>query len=145
MSASRGVQVVQLTVRSARSDDVYKDIARIGRDDRGKFRTGRPYRFSVNGRSVPLVLRGVGAQNRGAILIDEATRSRLGVQYGKPYEFQVRELGFFAELWWGWGSSDPTVRSMSRVAVISLGLGTLSVILGLLGIVLAALATKGND
>ena len=139
MSESRGERI-ELTVRSARFDDVYKDVARIGRNDRGKLRTGQIYTFSINGQSAHLVLRGVGTQSRGSILIDEPTRRRLGVQYGKPYQFEVRELGFFTELWWGWTASDPTVRSMSRVAVISLGLGALSVILAVLGVVLATLA-----
>lgn len=128
---------VQLTVRSARSDDVYRDIARIAPNDRNDLRTGRVYSFAANGKSVRLILRGVTTKSSGTILIDDEARRRLGVKYGHPYVFSVRELGFFQELWWGWAASDPTFRSMSRVAAISLGLGALSVGLGALSVFLA--------
>jgi hypothetical protein len=126
-----------LTIHSARNEDVYKDVARISKKDRVGLRTGRVYRFTVNGRSGYFVLRGMTNKKDGHILIDGAMRDRLGIEYGQNYAFEIAELGFFRELWWGWGATDPVVRASARVGVISLGLGVLSVMLGALGFWLA--------
>jgi hypothetical protein len=136
---TRSRRTLQLVVKSARSDDVYKDIARIAAPDRGDLRTGRVHSFSVGDGVAWLILRGVTTKSSGAILIDSNAKDLLHVKSGHSYLFEVREVGFFRELWWGWGASDPIFRSTSRVAAISLGLGLLSFLLGALSIALAVL------
>lgn len=130
-------QTLHLTVGSAQYQDIYKDTARITADDRGALETGRVYSFKVDGRSARLIVRRSAAKDSGKLLIDKDVRQRLGVAYGQSYSFEVSELGFFQELWWGWNASEPTFRSMSRVAAISLGLGALSFLLGAFSLVIA--------
>lgn len=128
------MHVARLIVQSARDDDVLKDIARVCRDDRGALRTGRFHRFSVNGCGAYLILRGVSARRKGCILLDAEMRGHLRVQSGSPYDFQIAEAGFWGELRWGWSATDPAYRAASRAAAISVGIGTLSLLLGALGL-----------
>jgi hypothetical protein len=133
---------VTLIVRSARGDDVYKDIARVGRDDRGRLRTGRVHFFKTIGGEGYFILRGVAASKRGYIFVDSEMRTKLGIQKkeAKAIQFEIREASFWEELIWGWSATDPSYRANARLAVISLALGLLSVFLGAIGVWLGYLA-----
>jgi hypothetical protein len=122
---------VQLTVVMAAEDDIYKDLARVHRADRGDLPSGQIYRLCANGNRKRLIVRGlqgVDAPNgaHGYIYLDEATRDALGVALESRYQFQITKVGWFGRLCWAWDASDPAYNVAARLGVISFFLGVLS-------------------
>ncbi|WP_029414950.1 hypothetical protein [Brevundimonas bacteroides] len=128
---------VQLLVRSARSEDVYKDVIRIAEADRSGLRTGRIHKIRTGGSHAYAVLRGLG-KAEGKILLDEAVRQRLGVTYGQTHEFKLNEAGFLDQLGWGWNATDPTYSSATKLGVLSFWLGLISLVLSVGAILFGA-------
>jgi hypothetical protein len=69
--------------------------------------------------------------------MDDVTRDYLGVSYGQAYEFQIRPSRWCGELRWALGATEIGYRISSRLAV-------LSVLLGCLGLLLAAFPDWGG-
>jgi hypothetical protein len=70
--------------------------------------------------------------------MDEATRARLGVVYGRDETFTIEQAGFWGSLNWGWNATDPAYAAAARLGVLSFWLGILSLVLGLASLALAA-------
>lgn len=128
---SKSVHKATLVVRSARYADVYKDTVRISEADRGPLRLGKIHRFTHGKCSTYAVLRGLAPVRQGQILMDEAVRFRLEAKFGELQEFTISEASFWGQLVWGWSATDPTYSAATRLGVLSVGLGALSLLLTL--------------
>jgi len=129
MLSPKPTQTITLKVRSARLAEVYRDTIRIAEADRGPLRTGRIHQIKVGKRTTYAVLRGLAGTSAGQIRMDEATRDRLGLTFGQDHAFKIRQVGFWGSLCWGWTATDPAIAVAARLGVLSLGLGTLSLVL----------------
>jgi hypothetical protein len=118
-------------------EDCWKDMARIPGSGR----------YDVNGKWIPrtticdvtinnkhkrLMIRGCynpeGDDCR--ILLDSSTRHDFSVQIGTSYEVELRPVGWLGRWRWAWSAADPAYRVTAQVSLISLGLGVISFILG---------------
>jgi hypothetical protein len=119
---------LKLKVRSAESEDVYKDIVRISEVTRDGLKTGRVHKFSVPEGTAYFILRGTGPEHDGKLLIDEAARGKLGLSAGVERDFRIEEAGFWGELRWMWNATDPTYRIAGRLGVLSFALGLIALV-----------------
>lgn len=118
-----------LKVDSVEDEDVYKDVVRIAKTDRGSLRAGRIHRFVANGRTSYFIIRGAGnRRGQGKISMDEASRTKLGLTRGLQYSFEITEAGFWGELRWAFYATDPAYRVAARLGVLSFGLGLLALL-----------------
>lgn len=127
---------VTLNVKSARSEDVYKDTIRIAQVDRGTLRTGQVHRVRVGKSKTYAILRGLTGAKAGQVLMDEATRERLGVEFGRDATLEIEQAGFWGSLNWGWNATDPAYAAAARLGVLSFWLGVVSLGLGLCSLIL---------
>jgi hypothetical protein len=70
----------------------------------------------------------------GAVKMDECLRNMLGVDPGDQVELQ--KVGLVGEFWWAWNASDPAYRVAARMALLSVVLGMVGLLLGILSIVM---------
>ncbi len=113
-----------LTVGSGEERDVYKDIVRIAEQSRGNLKAGRIHKFITPNGSAYFILRGSEVpKNIGKILMDDVSRRTMKLCLGEPYDFDIREVGFWGELWWACNAVDPTYRVAARLGVLSFFLG----------------------
>jgi hypothetical protein len=64
--------------------------------------------------------------------MDEFLRQKLGVEVNDEIDSTfVRPANWYEKLRWYWEATDPAVHVPARVAVISFGLGVLSLVLAL--------------
>lgn len=128
--------------------DVYRDLVRVPETFR-RYESGKTVpesticKVTVEGRSILVSARGWDGQTEPTIRMDDKTRNALGVAVGRDYSFEFREASLLEKLSWAWNSSDPTPRIAARIGVVSLGLGALGAILGLVGVGLGLLSLKG--
>jgi hypothetical protein len=122
---------VTLKAKSAREEDVYKDIVRITEKDRGDLKTGRIHKFKTSNATAYFILRGNGPSDDGKILIDEAARNKLNLGPSAESDFVIQQVGFWGELRWVWSATDPSYRIAGRLGVLSLFLGVLALGLGI--------------
>ena len=130
---------VKLVVKKALEEEVYRDIARVPeihrKDSEGRTITeGSVCKLSTAGKSTYALLRGKGDVTEAAIWLDERTRNHLGIAIGDEREFEFQPVGMRGQTRWAWNASDPSYRVSARLAVLSLVLGALGLILGLLSI-----------
>jgi hypothetical protein len=118
-------------------EDVFKDIARIPQQDRGEIREGSVCTVTVNGLTKHLLIRGLEQQLNGGIMLDEITRNTLQVQEGMPYDFTIKQGGWYQQLKWACTLADAGPRISAWLAVISVILGIVGLVLGLFGIVIS--------
>ena len=124
----------QLKVYPLWKEDVFKDIARIPKADRGAIREGSVCKVTANGHTKQLIVRGLEEGLPGVIMLDEITRESMGkIETNFPYEFFIEESGPIAQIWWACTMSDSGPRVSAWIGVISIGLGILGAILGLIG------------
>jgi len=134
---------IRLVVKKAFETDVYRDIARVPEIHR-KDQTGRTVpegsvcKLSTPGRSVYVLLRGVGDETEAGIWLDERTRNRLSLSVGHQAEFEFHPCGLWGQTCWAWSASDPSYRVAARLAVLSVLLGVVGLFLGLWSIWLSA-------
>lgn len=118
-----------LEVHQGREGEVYKDIVRIHEGSRGNLKAGRVHKFSTCHGTAYFILRGGDAgQNVGKILMDDVSRTTMGLTLNSRYKFDIREAGFWGELWWACNAVDPTYRIAARLGVLSFGLGIVAVV-----------------
>lgn len=128
---------MKLKVHHLSEDEVYQDIARIPPDYR-KNPEGRTIdRGAIcrlfcreSDKTVYIILHGT-TLNGADIAIDNRTRRILDVKPGHQYDFELEDVGWFGEIRWALQSADLNHRFSSRIALVSLFLGALSVCLGL--------------
>lgn len=124
---------MKLVVDEAREADVYRGIVRINKADR-KTRGGKEVRegtvclLTANKKRIFVWARGYERQN-GVILLDDFQRSKLELQVGQDYEFQLRRMPIIGSLAWAFKHPDPIYR-------VGAWLGTLSVLLGVFAIII---------
>jgi hypothetical protein len=127
--------LAKLRVYPLWKEDVFRDILRLGLNDRGDLREGSVCSVSVNGRSAQLIVRGSEEALAGGIMFDEYTRRKLGsLQEGMTYEFTIRESGVLQQVWWACNVADRGARISAWIGIISIGLGVLGAILGGVGL-----------
>ena len=122
---------MRLTVKSARDEDVYKDIARINKNDRGALPSGRIYMLSVNGRAKYFIVRGVSNEQPGTILLDDISREVLNVRLGQAYDFLIERAGPIGQVRWACAVADPAGRIAAVLGVWSMVLSVVGVVLGI--------------
>jgi hypothetical protein len=116
-------------------EDVFKDIARIPKLNRGDIREGSVCKISTNGHSRYLIVRGLEDVLSGGIMLDAITREGLGnLQEGISYEFTIKETGIWGQIMWACTVADRGPRISAWIGVISLALGVLGLILGGVGL-----------
>lgn len=121
---------MQLKVRQAERDDVYRDIARVPQADRQGIPEGVICRVSVAGKSRDLAIRGL-AGRREEIALDEYSREQLGVELGQSYDFQLRRVWLPGQVRWALRAADPGVRVATMFAIIGTVLGIVGLLLPL--------------
>jgi len=122
--------------------DVYKDMARILEafriNDKGEtIPEGTVCRVSVGKKSILLAIRGHRDHQNAVIHMDEKTRNRLGVKSGDTVDFTLHQLGWWGQFRWALTASDPAYRIASQLAVLSVVLGLLGFVLGVVGVWIA--------
>ena len=134
---------MKLRVDFAAAEDVYRDIVRVPERYRldthqRLIREGSVCRVRAPNGVCYAIVRGLNAASSPAIQIDERLRNALGVKVGQDVDVQLDQVGIWGQFFWAWGASDPAYRVAAR-------LGLLSVVLGFLGFVLGLLSLKGSS
>lgn len=116
-------------------EDVFKDIARIPKEDRNGIREGSVCTVLVNGQAKQLIVRGAVEQLNGGIMLDDITREVLGkLQVGMSYDFTIEEVGIWGHVKWACTVADRGPRIAAWIGVVSLVLGLVGLLLGIIGI-----------
>jgi len=134
---------MKLLVSKLSSNEIYRDLVRIPEEYRLD-RRSRPVEegrvcslfCADTGNEVFVVVRGSN-RSEPIIGLDERTRNKLGVQSGKNYEFELKRSDFCGEVRWALESSDVRYSFASRVALVSLCMGLLSIVLAVVALVIA--------
>jgi hypothetical protein len=103
----------------------------------GKLKEGQVYRVHANGQECLAVLRGCQDGNEAWIRMDDYTRGpdKLNLEEFKSYEFEFEKVGFTGRLCWACNASEMGYQVASRIAVISFLMGSVGLLLGLVGLV----------
>ena len=116
-------------------EDVFKDIARIPKQNRRSIREGSVCKISANGHTKQLIVRGLEESLGGGIMLDAITREAMGnLQEGMSYDFTIRETGIWGQVNWACRVADRGARISAWIGVISIALGIVGVLLGILGL-----------
>lgn len=126
--------VEPLDVIPADLEDVFFDMARVHKDHRPSTRAGDVIRISVGRRYAYAVARGSKSNKRGSIALDLETRDRLGISPNNRYDFGIEKAGLWGQVRWAWSASDAMPRIAARLAVLSVALGGVGLILGLISL-----------
>lgn len=145
---------VFLTVRPAERDEVFTDMVRIHRShrvdrDNSVIPAGKVIRIDHAGKHVYAIARGLPdtippyPEKDRALLMDEFIRQRLAVSSGEKIDrCGIRGATPLERIFWYLWATNPAVHVPAWLAVISIGIGVLSIVLSL---VLAASAQEGID
>jgi hypothetical protein len=130
---------VNLSVRAADREDVYKDIARVPERYRQNLRgctikEGSVCKVSVGSKHSFVLLRGLQDSQEAVIRLDERKRNELGLNPGDAADFSFSEVGLWGSLCWAWRASDPAYRVSARLGVLSLALGLIGLFLGIVSL-----------
>jgi hypothetical protein len=119
-------------------EDVFKDIVRIPKQDRGGIREGSICTISTNGHTKQLIVRGLEETLNGGIMLDKITRDAMGnLQEGISYDFTIKQTGIWGHIKWACTVADRGARISAWIGVISVGLGVLGLLLGGVGLWIA--------
>lgn len=129
---------MKVRIAQARADDVFGDVLRLNhefrRDREGRvIPAGRVCWMKAGNRQVMVVARGING-SEGIAYLDDALRTGLGVKVGQEVEVTLKLASPVSELFWGWNASHPWTRGTSRLALVSVGLGLVGLILGLISL-----------
>ena len=132
---------MKLEVRPASDSETYLDIARIHREYR-KNRQGQTIdRGAVcriycvdTGNEWFVIIHGAPASAGKTIRIDDHVRHRLGVEKNRTYEFDLRRADVCGQIWWALHATDIRFRFPATIALVSVGLGIVSLALAALTI-----------
>jgi len=131
----------KLTVYELPTEDCWRDMARIPKHYRkaeGGDRVARNTicEVTIAGKTKLLALRGCRDKDP-KILLDSSTRIELSVEVGQTYDVTIHRVRWFGYWKWAWGAADPAYRLTTQISLISLALGVIGLILGLLPLMLA--------
>lgn len=128
-----------LKITEAFDKDVYRDTARIPHKYR-EYKNGKVIiegticKVTHNNKSIYLIIRGDLSSDESVIRIDERTRNALDVNINDKLDFTIIPCGIFGKLHWLWNASDTTYRLASKLAILSVILGLIGFILGIISI-----------
>src|SRR5436190_16509387 len=113
----------KLTVCPLLREDVYKDIVRVSEEcrfDSSKNLIEESTVCWIGGtpKKGLAILRGKRDGPGDQILMDERTRTRLGVCPNQSYEFRFRKAGLWGRLKWGLNASETSYRVAAEMAVV---------------------------
>lgn len=120
-----------LRVIASDQTDVFHDMVRVSKHHRPFSSAGQVILVCCNGARIPLVARGAKANSRETISLDLRSREKFGLKPNTDASFEFREAGLWAEFVWAWNATDAMPRVAARLGLISVGLGTLGLVLGL--------------
>ena len=119
-------------------EDVFKDIIRIPKEDRGPIREGSVCTICANGHAKQVIVRGLEETLSGGIMLDAITREAMGnMQEGFYYDFTIKEAGVWGQIKWACTVADRGPRISAWIGIISVALGILGLALGVIGIWIA--------
>jgi len=134
---------MKLKVERADQEDIYRDIVRIPEKCRVGPRDevipeGCVCKIVLlkTGRSGYAIVRGTGHREEPIVKMDERLRNILGVEPGDQVELMIQKVGLLGEFYWAWRASDPAYRVAARMALLSIVLGMVGFLLGILSIVM---------
>ena len=125
---------VSLMVADAQVRDVMGDIVRVDLSHRPFARAGSVVGIRHNGNRVLAVARGPAGVGKTGISMDQAMRRKLGVRLNVPAEFVFDEANLWDECVWAWSATDAMPRVAARLGAISVGLGGVGLLLGLISL-----------
>lgn len=137
---------MNLTVKELATQDCWRDIVRVKKMYRAD-RTGKPIKrgrvclIGVGSRSTWVVLHGRHG-DEPVIQMDLNTRLSLDVKVDETYDIEMTQLPWFRSLWYPWFASDPGYRIPGQLSLISLLLGVLGFVLGLVATWLGILSLR---
>jgi hypothetical protein len=138
VSLFKGSSPINLSVIEAPLRDVMSDIARFDRAyrtfDGQLLRAGRIVVLKVGLNSAYVVARGPAGVKKGEISLDSATRDKLGVKAGGNADFVIEKANLLEEFRWAWDATDAMPRVAARLGAISVGLGLLGLLLGIISL-----------
>lgn len=128
-----------LKVVKAKRGEVLMDIVRVPKGKRNDLNgrtieAGTVCKITLHstGKSAFIILRGLDCHESGdVILMDEYVREILGVDLGREYNFNF-ETRWWYRFVWPWKATNIGYKISSEIALVSLILGALSIVLGLL-------------
>lgn len=123
----------------ADATDVYRDIVRIPEEHRKDkanetIPEGEVCKVTAGTRSAFVILRGKQNAHDAAAWMDERTRNRLGLSVDTEVDLDLEAVRLWGQGRWAWSSSDPAYRVSARLAVLSVVLGLLGFVLGVVSV-----------
>lgn len=129
----------KLEVRKLPDQDCWRDLVRLPREFRKDvtgehIHRGSICQLTIKGRSKLLTVRGWD-EGGDIIMLDQNTRQFFDVHAGGVYEIHLRRGGWLAHLRWAWNAADPGYRIPFQISMVSLSLGLVGLLLGILSMV----------
>ena len=126
----------QLKVDHLPPQDRWKDMARVPhrfRIDRNgnKIHRATICKVAIGDKSTLLVSRGC-PEDEAIIQMDSPTRDDLGVKVGDIREVELHPVWVWGYCRWAWNADDPAYRFPAQFSLISLFLGVVGLLLGVL-------------
>jgi hypothetical protein len=134
IEAQKSGNKMKLKVIELELEDVFGDMVRVHIDHRPGTRAGQVIVVKVGKCKIRAIARGSRANSRDVIAMDLETRRRLGLDAGAIAEFSFSKGSVCDEWIWAWHASDATPRVAARVSLLSLMLGLLGLILGVVSL-----------
>jgi hypothetical protein len=122
--------VPRLTVKQQSLSDIFEDMARLHLDHRPGAPAGRVIAIEANGRTVRAIARGAPNNRRDTIHLDSAMRQRLGVKPNQVVDFTIRIGNWRDDIAWAWHATNAMPRIAIRLATLSVALGVVGLMLG---------------
>ena len=119
---------------NAKLDDVFEDIVRVDLAHRPFASAGRIIIVEHQKRQARAVARGPAGAGKTGIILDSATRQKLGVQLNQQAIFTFQQASFWDEIAWAWNASNAMPRVAARLGLISVGLGLIGFLLGIISL-----------
>lgn len=130
---------INLLIKKAPKEDVYKDIIRIPEkfrlDSTGKLvPEGSVCRIFVGKKDVYALMRGTDKETGQIAYIDERQRNMLKIKPGKTVDITIKKVGCIGQFRWALHASDPAYRIAAKMALLSIILGTFGLALGIVSL-----------
>jgi len=133
--AKRTSGPIDLTVVNADQRDVMGDVARVDISHRPFARAGQVIVIRHGRKKAHAVARGASSAGKNSIALESAIRAKLGVRINQQATLNFEEAGYLTQLRWAWNASDAMARIAARLAVVSVGLGVLGLLLGIISLI----------
>ncbi|MBI3699352.1 MAG: hypothetical protein HY242_02755 [Afipia sp.] len=126
--------MVRLLVHQANKEDIFEDMVRVHTSHRSPILAGKIFRVTSSNGTTLAVARNTPKNDRSGIWMDDEMRRRLQVTDGEKEEFTFKAIHWWENFVWLWSVSNPTNRVAAHLSFISLGLGVIGLILGVVSI-----------